>query len=59
MTPGKTGGESYDGRMLDIAANHVALVETGRVGPNRVVADAAPLILMSVAFPGFNRLSRR
>jgi hypothetical protein len=59
MSPGKIGGESYDGRMLDIAANHVALVETGRVGPDCVVADAAPGVPMHVAFKDFGRLSRR
>ncbi len=41
MTPGTAGGESFDGRMLDIAGNHVALVELGRVGPDVVVADSA------------------
>lgn len=41
MTPGTIDGERYDGRMLQIAGNHVALVEQGRVGPDVVVADAA------------------
>jgi hypothetical protein len=59
MTPGKINGEAFDGRMLDIAANHVALVELGRVGPDCVVADQAPGVPMHVAFKDFGRLSRR
>jgi hypothetical protein len=59
MTPGKVNGEAFDGRMLDIAANHVALVELGRVGPDCMVADSAPGVPLHVAFPQWNRLSRR
>ena len=40
MTPGTLAGESYDGVMRDIAANHVALVEEGRAGPDVVVGDS-------------------
>jgi hypothetical protein len=60
MTPGKTpDGEAFDGRMVSpLVANHVALVPTGRVGPDCTVGDAAPSvpIPMDVAFPHFNRL---
>jgi hypothetical protein len=41
MTPGEIDGEVYDGVMRQIAANHVALVAQGRVGPDVLVADAA------------------
>lgn len=43
MTPGTTpNGEAYDGRMTNIVGNHLALVETGRAGPDVVVADSNP-----------------
>lgn len=43
MEPGVTpDGESYDGRMTEIRANHLALVERGRAGPDVVVADSNP-----------------
>jgi uncharacterized protein len=61
MTPGKTpDGESYDARMLDLTANHVALVPQGRVGPDCLVGDAVPSVPvpMDVAFKHFNRLRR-
>ncbi len=46
MTPGTTpDGEEYDGVMRDIVGNHVALVETGRAGPDVVVGDSLPLEL--------------
>lgn len=32
-------GERYDGRMLDIFANHLAIVDTGRTGPDVMVND--------------------
>lgn len=42
MTPGVTPeGERYDGRMINIEANHLALVEEGRAGPDVLVGDAA------------------
>lgn len=42
MTPGTTpDGEPFDGRMTNIAGNHVALVESGRAGRDVVVADSA------------------
>jgi hypothetical protein len=41
MTPGTSPeGEKYDGRMTRIIANHIALVEAGRCGPDVMVADA-------------------
>lgn len=40
MTPGQTSeGVKYDGRMTSIVANHIALVEAGRAGPDVMVAD--------------------
>ena len=42
MTPGKFNGLRYDGIMRDIVGNHVALVETGRAGPEVMVGDAMP-----------------
>lgn len=42
MEPGTTPeGEAYDGRMTEIQGNHLALVETGRAGPDVVVADSS------------------
>lgn len=42
MTPGVApDGSSFDGVMRDILANHVALVEKGRAGPDVVVGDSA------------------
>lgn len=35
-------GEPYDGRMTNIRANHLALVEVGRAGSDVVVADSNP-----------------
>lgn len=40
MTPGVADGVHYDGIMRAIVANHVALVEAGRAGPDVMVADA-------------------
>lgn len=40
MTPGEIDGMPYDGVMREIVGNHVALVETGRAGPDVVVADS-------------------
>lgn len=43
MTPGTTpNGEVYDGIMRDMVGNHEALVETGRAGPDVLVADSLP-----------------
>ncbi len=41
MSPGEIDGEKYDGRMTRLVANHVALVEAGRVGPEAFVHDSA------------------
>jgi hypothetical protein len=35
-------GERYDGRMLAIFANHLAIVDTGRTGPDVMVSDSLP-----------------
>lgn len=43
MTPGTApDGTRYDGVMRNIRGNHLALVETGRAGPDVVVADSNP-----------------
>jgi hypothetical protein len=40
MTPGRSpDGEAFDGRMLSIIGNHVALVAEGRVGPDAFVRE--------------------
>lgn len=41
MQPGTHRGEHFDGRMVDIVGNHVALVVEGRT-PAAMVADEAP-----------------
>jgi hypothetical protein len=43
MQPGEYNGEHYDGRMVDIVGNHIALVKKGRAGPDVVVGDSAIL----------------
>lgn len=49
MTPGEYEGEAYDGVMRDIVCNHVAIVPSGRAGPDVFVYDSKPtgLKLMS------------
>ncbi|MBO1325354.1 DUF2213 domain-containing protein [Acetobacter sp. TBRC 12305] len=42
MEPGTYQGQRYDGRMTQIRGNHVALVPTGRAGPDVLVADSKP-----------------
>lgn len=42
MVPGTWGGETYDGRMVNIRGNHVAIVSEGRAGPDVHVADELP-----------------
>jgi len=42
MTPTTVDGEQADGRMLNIRANHLAIVDTGRTGPDVMVNDRAP-----------------
>jgi uncharacterized protein len=44
MNSGVLDGESYDGKMTEIKANHLAIVDTGRTGPDVVVNDRAPLL---------------
>ncbi len=40
MTPGEYEGQKYDGVMRDIVGSHVAVVPTGRAGPDVLVADS-------------------
>lgn len=50
MDPGTYKGLHYDGRMTNIRGNHVALVESGRAGPDVVVGDSqfeGPIMLRS------------
>lgn len=42
MKPGNFKGLRYDGRMINIRPNHVALVERGRAGRDVLVNDALP-----------------
>lgn len=42
MEPGTFEGLRYDGRMVNISGNHVALVEEGRAGPDVHVSDSLP-----------------
>lgn len=42
MTPGVFEGEPYDGVMRDIVCNHVAIVPSGRAGPDVFVYDSKP-----------------
>lgn len=42
MTPGEYEGEAYDGVMRDIVCNHVAIVPSGRAGPDVFVYDSKP-----------------
>jgi len=45
MTPGVSpDGEAFDGSMRDIAGNHLAVIETGRTGPDVYVADSNPFV---------------
>lgn len=43
MTPGEYEGCAYDGIMRNIRANHVALVEAGRAGPDVLVTDSGEM----------------
>ncbi|MCX5613650.1 DUF2213 domain-containing protein [Bombella saccharophila] len=51
MTPGTYGGQPYDGRMINIRGNHIALVTKGRAGPDVLVHDSSP----APASPSHNR----
>ena len=44
MVPGEINGEKFDGRMMEIIANHLCIVDTGRTGPDVIVKDALPKI---------------
>lgn len=50
MTPGEYQGEAYDFVMRDIVCNHVAIVPSGRAGPDVFVYDSKPTgnILMTL-----------
>ena len=48
MIPGVYGGEAYDGRMVNIHGNHVAIVTKGRAGPDVHVADELPAELQTM-----------
>lgn len=39
MNAGVLDGVRYDGRMVDIIANHLCIVDTGRTGPDVIVND--------------------
>ena len=56
MTPGLYDGVQYDGRMVDIVGNHVALVTEGRAGPDVVVGDTK---MEASPMAGKNKLSAR
>jgi 8-oxo-dGTP pyrophosphatase MutT (NUDIX family) len=48
MEPGTFDGEDFDGRMTDIKFNHVAIVETGRQGPEITIGDSADDVLWQI-----------
>lgn len=41
MQPGTYEGDHFDGKMVDIAFNHLCLVEEGRQGDDVVIGDSA------------------
>jgi hypothetical protein len=45
MVQGEFQGEAYDGTMLDIHGNHVALVARGRIGRDAIISDSLPIEL--------------
>ena len=45
MVPGVFDGQKYDGRMVNIRGNHVAIVPEGRAGPDVHVADELPKVI--------------
>lgn len=51
MTPGVIDGEAYDGRMVEITGNHVALVTTGRAGPDVIIGDELPQEIANMSVP--------
>lgn len=44
MVAGEINGEKFDGRMMEIIANHLCIVDTGRTGPDVIVKDSSPKI---------------
>src|ERR1019366_4321554 len=55
MEPGEADGAKYDGRMVDIVGNHVALVETGRAGSDVVVGDSLEISRMALSRTALSR----
>lgn len=45
MNSGVLNGEAFDGRMTKIFANHLAIVDTGRTGPDVMVNDSKTPLL--------------
>lgn len=43
MTAGEHEGEIYDGVMRDLVCNHVAIVPSGRAGPDVFIYDSKPI----------------
>lgn len=58
MEAGNYEGVSYDGIMVDILGNHVALVATGRAGPDVLVGDSS-LEIKEKVMPKKGPLSRK
>jgi uncharacterized protein len=51
MKPGVTpAGERYDGYMIDIVLNHIALCDEGRIGAAAMIADSRPRRLAEERF---------
>lgn len=51
MTPGEYEGVAYDGRMVDIVGNHVAIVDKGRAGSDVFVGDKQPMEMRNMPTP--------
>jgi len=51
MTPGEYEGTPYDGRMTEMVGNHLALVESGRAGPDVDVVIAGDGAIRSRRYP--------
>jgi len=49
MTPGMFEGQPFDGRMINIVGNHVALVTVGRAGADVIVGDSQPVELFTMS----------
>lgn len=59
MEPGTVNGDHYDGRMVEIIGNHVALVPAGRAGPDVCVGDSKPNLNVEGVITMSNAMSRR